>query len=82
MRRLHGPQAPCGARGGRLEPLAGTRFRVISDDQRGAGRSIAGPEAAYGWEQQTTHLDAVRNSLRASKVQLLGHSWGGAIALS
>jgi pimeloyl-ACP methyl ester carboxylesterase len=59
--------------------LIGT-YRVIAYDQRGHGDSadVAGPMTL---ERQTEDLAEICASLVAPPMALLGHSWGGAIAI-
>jgi proline iminopeptidase len=64
---------------GDLVPLLAGQARVIQWDQRGCGRSQQrGP---YSLAQSVADLDAVRASLAAGRVALLGHSWGAQLAL-
>ncbi len=79
---LHGgPGIP----GGAFEPLMsqlGKRRPVIRYDQLGCGRSDR-PNGRSLWNIQTfvDELDAVRRELGLAKIHLLGHSWGGMLAL-
>ena len=54
--------------------------RVVSYDQRGSGRSTAPTDGRYDLAAQVTDLEAVRMSLGIPKIDLLGESWGGAVA--
>ncbi|HEY7430321.1 MAG TPA: alpha/beta hydrolase [Streptosporangiaceae bacterium] len=64
---------------GGLAPRLAGQFRVVRWDQRGCGRSDRrGP---YSLGQSVADLDAVRRSLAADRVALLGHSWGAQLAL-
>ena len=60
--------------------LAGPDQRVVSYDQRGAGRSTVPDDRDYSLDAQVADLEAVRINLGVETVQLLGQSWGGAIA--
>ena len=62
------------------ESLAGPERRVVSYDQRGAGRSSVPGDLDYSLDAQVADLEAIRTALGAESVQLLGQSWGGAIA--
>lgn len=63
-----------------FEGLAGAGQRVVGYDQRGAGRSTSPADGDYGLDAQVADLEAVRLALGADTVQLIGQSWGGAIA--
>jgi pimeloyl-ACP methyl ester carboxylesterase len=61
------------------EQLAGPGRRVVTYDQRGAGRSSAPADGDYGIEAQVADLEAIRASLGDDQVDLIGESWGGAV---
>jgi proline iminopeptidase len=64
------------------ETLAKTR-RVVFYDQRGNGRSGAlKPGQPCGIAEQIDDLEAVRAHLKADKIDLLGHSWGGYLVMA
>lgn len=72
-----------------LEQLVGQELMVVSYDQRSSGRSST-PTAHGNIEQPTDFnlltysqdLEAVRSAVAGQKqVDLLGHSWGGLVAL-
>jgi proline-specific peptidase len=63
-----------------FESLAGPGRRVVSYDQRGAGRSTSPDDLDYSLEVQVADLEAIQRALGAESVQLIGQSWGGAIA--
>jgi len=63
-----------------LEQLAGAEFAVVTYDQRGTGRSTA-PSDGYALLKYVGDLEAVREAVGAEKVHLLGHSWGGIVAM-
>lgn len=58
--------------------LAGPQRRVVSYDQRGAGRSTVPDD--YRLDAYVADLEAVRIASGADRIQLLGQSWGGAVA--
>ncbi|MEO6122866.1 MAG: alpha/beta hydrolase [Ilumatobacteraceae bacterium] len=60
--------------------LAGPNSRVVSYDQRGAGHSGIPDDHDYDLAAQVADLEAIRITLGVETVQLLGQSWGGAIA--
>ena len=64
-----------------LSPLAAKR-QLVFYDQRGRGKTSVppGPQGAR-IEHDAGDLPALREALGISKWDLLGHSWGGAIAL-
>jgi proline-specific peptidase len=66
-----------------LERLAGDQLAVVTYDQRGTGRSSSpSPDAAnYTLDKYVDDLDAVREATGRAEVHLLGHSWGGIVAL-
>jgi proline iminopeptidase len=64
-----------------MDRLAGS-FRVIYYDQRGRGRSVEGvaPEDV-SVSSEVEDLEEVRRSFGLDPVALLGHSWGGVLAM-
>jgi proline-specific peptidase len=57
-------------------------FRLIYYDQRGRGRSADGVEPGQvSIESEMEDLDAVRRHFGFPAVALLGHSWGGLLAM-
>jgi proline iminopeptidase len=67
----------------RLESLASPSLRVVLYDQRGMGGSSA-PSAddGYGLDQYVADLDALRIGIGLAKIHLLGHSFGGLVAMA
>ena len=64
-----------------LEVLA-DRFRVVFYDQRGRGKSFAGEGPAdITLAGEMEDLDRVRAWTGAESVALIGHSWGGLLAM-
>jgi pimeloyl-ACP methyl ester carboxylesterase len=63
-----------------LEQLTGEAFAVVTYDQRGTGRST---ESSGGYElrKYVADLEAVRQAVGAERVHLLGHCWGGLVAV-
>lgn len=55
-------------------------FRVIALDQRGHGLTDK-PDVSYDFASITHDLDAVLDVLRIDRAVLIGHSWGGNVAL-
>jgi len=66
-----------------LEQFASPHFAVVTYDQRGTGRSTSPPlEASYfSLGKYAEDLEAVRQKVDVEKVHLLGHSWGGLVAM-
>ncbi len=67
-----------------LESLSGEDFAVATYDQRGIGRSSAPPmdPSNYTFAKYVDDLESVRKTVGVKKVHLLGHSWGGLVAMS
>ena len=64
-----------------MDSLAAS-FRVIYYDQRGRGRSAEGVSPGdVGLSSEMDDLDAVRRHFDLESVALLGHSWGGVLAM-
>ena len=65
-----------------LHRLGGPDRTVVTFDQLGTGGSQV-PPPSYAWtvEQAVSDVDAVRAHFGADSVDLLGHSWGGMLAL-
>lgn len=66
-----------------LEQFAGPQFAVVTYDQRGTGRSTAPPlePSHFSLKKYTEDLEAVRHKVGVEQVHLLGHSWGGLVAM-
>jgi proline iminopeptidase len=66
-----------------LQSLAGREFAVVTYDQRGVGGSTNPPAdpAYYDLTDYVEDLEAVRRAVGADQVHLLGHSWGGIVAM-
>lgn len=63
-----------------LRPLA-ARFTLIFYDHRCNGRSAGAEVTAMTWENLTADADALRQTLGFEKWAVLGHSFGGMVAL-
>ncbi|WP_431907095.1 alpha/beta fold hydrolase [Micromonospora carbonacea] len=60
--------------------LAADGFEVYAYDQLGAGRSTRLDDVTgYTVARQVADLDAIRVTLRADKIILIGQSWGGSL---
>ena len=57
-------------------------FRLVYYDQRGRGRSAEGVEPSeVSIESEVADLDGLRDTLGFESVAVLGHSWGGLLAM-
>ena len=71
-----------------MEPLVpfvdNGRRRIVSYDQRGVGESRCDSKDAadYGFDAYTDDLTRVIDELGVGPVHLLGHSWGGILAMA
>ena len=63
-----------------LEQLASTKLAVVTYDQRGTGQSTDSSKG-YAMHNYVADLEAVRQAVGVESVHLLGHSWGGLVAL-
>jgi proline iminopeptidase len=63
-----------------LDPL-GDRLQLIYYDQRGNGRSARPPLETLTFAQFCADAEALRSYLQHDRIALLGHSYGGFIAL-
>ena len=61
-------------------PLLARRFRVLALDQRGHGESDK-PDDGYDFATVTGDLAAFVDALELERPVVVGHSWGGEIAL-
>lgn len=57
------------------------RFTLVSYDHRGNGRSMGAPVTSMTWENLTADADALRQQLGFERWAVLGHSFGGHVAL-
>jgi pimeloyl-ACP methyl ester carboxylesterase len=62
--------------------LASPRLQVVTYDQRGVGRSRAAGSGPFTVDDYLDDVDAIRRYLHRGRIHLLGHSFGGMIALS
>lgn len=77
-----GPGLPCDYLREAHSCLAAQHYRVIAFDQLGTGRSDR-PDDKRLWtmERYVREVETVRRTLGLGKVHLLGHSWGGWLAI-
>lgn len=66
-----------------LEQFAGPQFAVVTYDQRGTGNSTTPPLEAshFSLDKYAEDLEAVRQKVGVEQVHLLGHSFGGLVAM-
>jgi len=69
-----------------LEPIwknLAAKYRCIVLDQRGTGKSALATmdDRAFTMDNYVNDLEALRAHLKIGKFTLLGHSWGGALAM-
>jgi proline iminopeptidase len=57
------------------------RFTLVFYDHRCNGRSVGAPVSSMTWENLTADADTLRKSLGFDKWAVLGHSFGGKVAL-
>lgn len=63
-------------------PMSGRR-RIVRYDQRGTGEaSPVGSKDAVTVAQFVADIEALRTALGVSKIDLLGHSWGGYLSMA
>ena len=62
-------------------PLLETQLRMVYLDQRGSGRSERPWTRDYKMSTLVEDVDALRRSLGVSQLALIGHSFGGTLAL-
>lgn len=63
-----------------LEELASADFAVVTYDQRGMGRSTI-PADGYGLVNHVADIERIRKAVGAESIHLMGHSWGGVVAM-
>lgn len=63
-----------------LKPLA-DQFTMVLYDHRCNGRSVGAPVSTMTWENLTADADALREKLGFAQWAVLGHSFGGNVAL-
>ncbi len=63
-----------------VAPLLAKNFRVVALDQRGHGESSR-PEAGYDMDSVARDLRAFLDAIEFEHAVIVGHSWGGNVAL-
>lgn len=64
-----------------IGPRLERSLRMVYFDQRGSGRSERPWTGHYQLDTLVADLDALRRALRLSRIALIGHSFGGTLAL-
>ena len=64
-----------------LAPRLAERYRVIAFDRPGFGYSARLPERGWDPAEQASHLARATAQLGAEQPIVVGHSWGGALAM-
>ena len=64
-----------------VAPLLSDKFRVIAPDQRGHGQTTQAP-TGYDWQSLSADVVGLMDHLDIPKAAVLGHSWGGNIAIN
>ncbi|MCY3761062.1 MAG: alpha/beta hydrolase [Gemmatimonadetes bacterium] len=63
-----------------LAPFLSERFRIVAPDQRGHGRTTQVADG-YGWRSLASDAVGLLDVLGIEQPVLLGHSWGGNVAV-
>ncbi|MCY4654730.1 MAG: alpha/beta hydrolase [Dehalococcoidia bacterium] len=63
-----------------VAPILAREFRVIALDQRGHGQSFK-PDTGYDFATVVADLDGLIDTLTITNPVIVGHSWGGDVAL-
>ena len=63
-----------------VAPILASEFRVVALDQRGHGQSFK-PDEGYDFAMVVSDLDGVIEALGLPNPIIVGHSWGGDVAL-
>ena len=63
-----------------LAPFLCERFRIVAPDQRGHGRTTQADDG-YGWRSLASDAVGLLDVLGIEQAVLLGHSWGGNVAV-
>ena len=64
-----------------VAPLLRDRFRIVAPDQRGHGQTTNAP-TCYDWRTLCSDLVGLLDELELDSVSLMGHSWGGNVAIN
>ncbi len=64
-----------------VAPLLRDRFRIVAPDQRGHGQTT-NAATGYDWRTLSDDLAGLLDNLGLSTVSVVGHSWGGNVAIN
>ena len=64
-----------------VAPLLREHFRIVVPDQRGHGQTTNAP-AGYDWRTLSDDLAGLLDELELPTVSVVGHSWGGNVAIN
>ena len=64
-----------------VAPLLRDRYRIIAPDQRGHGKTTQASDG-YGWRSVAADAVALLDAVGIERAAVLGHSWGGNVAVS
>ena len=64
-----------------VAPLLRGRFRILAPDQRGHGRTTQAPDG-YDWRSVASDAVGLMDVLGIERAIVLGHSWGGNVAVA
>jgi pimeloyl-ACP methyl ester carboxylesterase len=64
-----------------VAPELSKHYRVIAPDQRGHGQTTQSP-TGYDWQTLASDVSGLMDHLSIEKFAVLGHSWGGNVAIN
>ncbi len=64
-----------------IAPLLRERYRIIAPDQRGHGKTTQA-RSGYDWQSLACDVVGLMDGLGISRAAVLGHSWGGNVAIN
>jgi len=64
-----------------VAPLLRERFRIVAPDQRGHGQTT-NASSGYDWNTLSADLAGLLDKLELDSVSVMGHSWGGNVAIN
>ncbi|HBJ29822.1 MAG TPA: alpha/beta hydrolase, partial [Dehalococcoidia bacterium] len=64
-----------------VAPELSEKFRIIAPDQRGHGQTTQAP-TGYDWQTLASDVAGLMSHLGINEYPVLGHSWGGNVAIN
>ena len=64
-----------------VAPMLRDRYRLVAPDQRGHGQTTNAP-AGYDWKTLSDDLAGLLDHVGLEEVAVMGHSWGGNVAIN